>query len=454
MLMVVNGMDDTTSTGGNHDGRRSKGSTGMSAGIEETLRDFWATRPQRPQRGRKIAGVAEGIGLRYGIDPVVVRVAFAVMSIYGGVGIPLYLLGWLLLPREGDESSAAEALLGKGRSSVSVPMTAVLAVALLLAGTVLIHGAVDTYVALALAVGALFLLHRNRGHYGARDSVGSPPRAADAAATSAADTNVADTGAVTAHEAATPEAPSDEGASERSRTGDDPRFQQQPPHSWDLPEPGAQPQRAPLPVRHRSQVTGATILAAILAGILCTLLAPYSDGWLTLPRGLGLILAVIGLGLVVGLFLRAGRGLVWIALPVGLVAVALTGPSVDHWAGAGSQEWHPTSTSGVRSHYWLAVGNLTVDLTRLQPGGSTPVITKVDVGAGNVRVRVPSDMRVEAHCAAGLGTVRCLDQRARGPRAATGATVDGTADRPGDGPSGAIVLDAGVGSGTVEVTRG
>ncbi|MET1075384.1 MAG: PspC domain-containing protein, partial [Umezawaea sp.] len=47
-----------------------------AANVEETLKDFWASRPRRPHRGRKIAGVAEGIAERYRIDPVIVRVAF------------------------------------------------------------------------------------------------------------------------------------------------------------------------------------------------------------------------------------------------------------------------------------------------------------------------------------------------------------------------------------------
>lgn len=80
--------------------------------------DRWIRRPRRSTGDRKIAGVAGGLGRAFGIDPVLIRVAFVVLTIFGGFGGLLYVLGWLLLPADGDEVSAAEALLGRGRSSV------------------------------------------------------------------------------------------------------------------------------------------------------------------------------------------------------------------------------------------------------------------------------------------------------------------------------------------------
>jgi phage shock protein PspC (stress-responsive transcriptional regulator) len=79
--------------------------------------DRWR-RPRRSDGDRKIAGVAGGLGRALGVDPILFRVAFVVLTIFGGFGGLLYVLGWLLLPADGDEVSAAEALLGRGRSSV------------------------------------------------------------------------------------------------------------------------------------------------------------------------------------------------------------------------------------------------------------------------------------------------------------------------------------------------
>jgi phage shock protein PspC (stress-responsive transcriptional regulator) len=64
---------------------------------------------RRPASGRMLAGVAAGVGRSLGIDPVVVRVAFLVLTLAGGAGVPLYVAGWLLIPdEESGESLAAD----------------------------------------------------------------------------------------------------------------------------------------------------------------------------------------------------------------------------------------------------------------------------------------------------------------------------------------------------------
>ncbi len=82
--------------------------------------------PRRSGGDRKLAGVAGGLGRAFGIDPVLIRVAFVVLAIFGGSGVLLYCLGWLLMPADGDEVSAIEALAGRGQSSVSTALTIVL----------------------------------------------------------------------------------------------------------------------------------------------------------------------------------------------------------------------------------------------------------------------------------------------------------------------------------------
>ena len=61
----------------------------------------------RPYRGRMLAGVAAGLADYFDIDVTIVRIAFVVLTIAGGAGIPLYLAGWLLMPDEGDDTSIA-----------------------------------------------------------------------------------------------------------------------------------------------------------------------------------------------------------------------------------------------------------------------------------------------------------------------------------------------------------
>ena len=136
-------------------GRDSSGRSGASQG--------WR-RPRRSTGDRKIAGVAGGLGRAFGVDPILLRVAFVVLTVFGGFGGLLYVLGWLLLPGDDDEVSAAEALLGRGRSSVPP----VLAVGL---GVVAVISAFSMFSwglpFLPLAIGGVIVagVLRKRGHW-------------------------------------------------------------------------------------------------------------------------------------------------------------------------------------------------------------------------------------------------------------------------------------------------
>ena len=84
-----------------------------------------------PERG-VIAGVAAGLAARLGIDPVIVRVAFAATSVAGGAGIGAYLLAWVLIPTEGGARAPIERLAGKRDTWMIVAGAACLALAALL----------------------------------------------------------------------------------------------------------------------------------------------------------------------------------------------------------------------------------------------------------------------------------------------------------------------------------
>ncbi|WP_216898638.1 PspC domain-containing protein, partial [Nocardia alni] len=108
------------------------GNTGRS-GFSEQMHHLWQTRPMRLRHHGPVAGVAAGFGRRYGVDPVLVRVAFVVSTIFGGSGIILYLLAWLLCPAAQDQVSAAEGLFGRGHSTQSPAKTVLLIIVLVIA---------------------------------------------------------------------------------------------------------------------------------------------------------------------------------------------------------------------------------------------------------------------------------------------------------------------------------
>jgi phage shock protein PspC (stress-responsive transcriptional regulator) len=66
---------------------------------------------RRPFHDRMLAGVAAGVARYFGIDVTIVRIAFVLLTVIGGAGIPLYLAGLLLIPEEGSELSIAGSLI-------------------------------------------------------------------------------------------------------------------------------------------------------------------------------------------------------------------------------------------------------------------------------------------------------------------------------------------------------
>ena len=66
---------------------------------------------RRPYDGRMVAGVAAGLARYFNVDATLVRMAFVVLTIVGGAGIPLYLAGLVLIPGDGRDQSAAGALI-------------------------------------------------------------------------------------------------------------------------------------------------------------------------------------------------------------------------------------------------------------------------------------------------------------------------------------------------------
>lgn len=75
----------------------------------------YAVRPQRRGGGdaRLVVGVCAGLGRYTGIDPVVLRVAVAVLTIAPGIGLLVYLVGFLTMPNDGSGRAVFESATGR-----------------------------------------------------------------------------------------------------------------------------------------------------------------------------------------------------------------------------------------------------------------------------------------------------------------------------------------------------
>lgn len=413
--------------------------------------------PQRPplrrlRTDRVLAGVAGGFARWLGIDPVIVRVVLVVLALFGGSGLLLYLVGWLLIPEEGDPSSEAEKLIGRARQPGSPTRTVLIVIGVVLGVILLVNlvsfGPMHGFggggsILLLLAVGGVIVWLVNRPPTGTAAWTVPPvvttpavPPAATSASTSAS-TSTTD---ITSNDIA-PNATETTGFA-YGGYGGYPGYQ--------APVPAPVPPPVPRP---RSYLGLATMsLSLMTMGIL---------GWLSmagvvdipavvvLSAGLG----VLGLGLLVGTVFGRARWLIALALPLLLltVLVALVPSNVHLGKGIGERTWQPTTAEQASGPFELTVGDAVLDLTDLQvPSDAGTIPVAASVGIGELRVVVPAGMHVNVNATNGLGEIAV-----EGLAPVNGQDRSVVADLPGVVPDSAPTIDlvVSVSLGNLEVSR-
>jgi phage shock protein PspC (stress-responsive transcriptional regulator) len=65
-------------------------------------------RLRRDPEHRLLGGVAAGLACYFEVDVVVIRVVFAALTLLAGFGAALYLVGWVLMPAEGEDEGPVQ----------------------------------------------------------------------------------------------------------------------------------------------------------------------------------------------------------------------------------------------------------------------------------------------------------------------------------------------------------
>ena len=72
----------------------------------------------RSTSDKMLAGVSAGLARHFSLDPALVRIGFVVLTLFGGTGLALYAILWIVLPAEDgvaalgpETSNARKALL-------------------------------------------------------------------------------------------------------------------------------------------------------------------------------------------------------------------------------------------------------------------------------------------------------------------------------------------------------
>ena len=397
---------------------------------------------RRSRHDRKIAGVAGGLGRWAGIDPLVFRILFVVLAIFGGSGLLLYALGWLLVPDDGQDRSEGQRLL-HGRGSSSTLATIVAGVVALILGLVAIGSLAHTGpglgglgVLVAVVVIAVLLIREGQHRSGATPAPDPTPAWTPPVPPPAEPGEFGQTPG-TAY-AAAPAQPAYAGSV--------------PPPSYPTAPvyyPPYQPP-PPRPPRERSALGRITLsVALIVAGALIAL--NIETGHDVPAEGvLAAVLGVVGLGLVVGAFAGRARGLVVWGILLTIAVTIASFAHVPYKGGVGDRTWAPRTLEQVHASYRLGIGDATLDLSRVDLTGVARQRVQVRQGVGDLRITVPSNVvvRIRAHVHGG-------DLRLPGRRHLNGTDLRETATVPSGSPAGAAVLvvDAELGVGTLEVDR-
>lgn len=91
-------------------------------GVQQSVSPSPVARPPklyRATRGRMVAGVARGLAEHLGVDVLIVRIGFAVLTFAGGAGIAMYAAFWAFVPTAGAPAGATATTATTGRSATA-----------------------------------------------------------------------------------------------------------------------------------------------------------------------------------------------------------------------------------------------------------------------------------------------------------------------------------------------
>ena len=310
---------------------------------------------------RRVAGVAGGLARHFDVDPLIVRVAFVVMALFGGSGVLLYGALWLLLPEDGadgaairlDERSLTVALVGVG----------------VVAGLALLGTWSDArWVSWPLAVVALVVLLVVSAKDRRPAAYPPGPPGAYPAATGSAD-----------------------------QTSQLPPTPPVPPAgpTWSAPPP---PLRDP---RRRGPLLVWFTMALMALGV--GVLGMFDVAGSDIPASAypALLTGIAGVMLLVGAFYGRAGGIIFLGL---MSATALAAATIGERVDTERNQVRPTTSSAVVSTYSQGAGEIVYDLSTIEDlEGLDGRRIQVEQGAGRVEVIVPRGIDVVATTSIGAG---------------------------------------------------
>jgi phage shock protein PspC (stress-responsive transcriptional regulator) len=417
----------------------------------DQVRDL--SRLRRIVAHRKVAGVAGGIARHLDIDPLIVRVAFVVLSLFGGAGLIVYAACWVLLPEDGQLDSPLG--LDERSRNVALILVGILGVALLV-------GQWDWFWVPGplILVGLVVWLVMSRRNESREATPTAPPPGVPGAGPDAVtpEQRWAPASAPTQETATTYDVPVEQRPSTDHVGYEPPRYAAYQPTGQLEAQHGDAPAQPPAPPSYATHYVrpeprnprkrgpklfwftmALSMLAVGVVGIIDVSGASVAGS--TYPA---VVTGVIGLMLLVGAFYGRAGGLIF----MGLLAAGATaiGTSAEKWDGD-RVVYAPTTSAGVLDTYSFDVGEQVLDLTDITDAEELDGRTIEFTGdVGEIEVIVPDDMDVT------------VDARIDGPGGYTlfgeqDGGIDTTYQQTFDGGPGAasLTLDLQLDLGHIEV---
>jgi phage shock protein PspC (stress-responsive transcriptional regulator) len=449
----------------------------------ERMNSIWTLR--RSATDAKLAGLCGGVAQHWGIDPVLVRVGWALLALSGGIGLVLYLAGWLLIPVEGSNKAPADDFFGESIRRWPRELWITLVVVASLA-TFAVFGWLSPFgIGPAIVIAVIWYF----GFYKSRQS-----KAAKSAPDSTADSIPAPTQPVFPEfvHYPGPPTPFTEAAAawqrrieEHSRQVAAGQTSTTPRENWPTPPPqnltqapsdpqSTDPQAAehdaflaepdpaglyveppPAPPVRMSDTRSAKrlrLISLIVLGLTLSGLGVAQALGLAIPVAsyLAAALLVIGLTLLAATWFGMARGLLplGILLAVAVVIATAAGPALRA----------PIATTSAHAYTSLVelpaagdsedFGKLSVDLTQLAMTNDATYTAHVDLG--ELVVTVPKDANVVINYTADLGAVRAYGTEVQAGSELSGRVPDPQPIQPGRHT---LTLDLSIDAGNIEVQR-
>lgn len=390
-----------------------------------------------------VAGVAGGIARALNIDPVIVRIAFVVMTIVGFAGPILYLACWLLVPVEG----ASRSVLGDAfdlKSDSQLRTVGLAAAAVIATMAVLGDSAwggafwwpIWALVWIGLPIWALYWFFVVRPRSSAPQRFVPPPPyepATEATVPFAAAPTDGPATSSTGDTEMTEPVSMGEGTAVLDEPGPPPP-----------PPPGVPPASVlpPKPPRERwSPALLFVTLSAIVAATGALALWSVLEEPLAPAVYPAVALAIVAVGLFVGTRKGHPGPLVLVGL---LILPVLAATSFAPNFNGGRVDLRPITAAGLTSHVEQGAGQVRVDLTTIQdPQNLAGRTLEIDNGWGETTVLVPEGLDVDVEAALSLGgRIEVFDRVRDGqnPQLEAPSTAPGALELDIDGAAGEITV--------------